>query len=60
MRLRLPDESLLVKELFERFFAAESTSARVRAAEPVGFDAQLWRDLVAVEAPFMRDRKSVV
>ena len=54
MRLRLPDESLLVKELFERFFAAESTPARVRTAEPVGFDAQLWRDLVAVEAPFMR------
>jgi alkylation response protein AidB-like acyl-CoA dehydrogenase len=54
MKLGLPQDSLPVKEMFERFFAAESTSARVRAAEPVGFDPALWRELVALEAPFMR------
>src|ERR1700722_8432050 len=54
MKLGLPDDSVPVQEMFERFFAAESTPARVRAAEPVGFDPDLWRQLVALEAPFMR------
>jgi alkylation response protein AidB-like acyl-CoA dehydrogenase len=40
--------------MFERFFATESTPARVKAAEPVGFDAALWKDLVALDAPFLR------
>jgi alkylation response protein AidB-like acyl-CoA dehydrogenase len=54
MLLSLPNDSQPVKEMFERFFAAESTPARVRAAEPVGFDPALWRELVALDAPFMR------
>jgi len=54
MKLGMPSDSLPVKEMFERFFAAESTSARVRAAEPVGFDADLWRELVSIDAPFIR------
>jgi alkylation response protein AidB-like acyl-CoA dehydrogenase len=54
MKLGLPDDSLPVQEMFERFFAAESTPARIRAAEPVGFDPALWRELVGLEAPFMR------
>lgn len=54
MYLSLPEDSLPVKEMFERFFAAESTPARVRAAEPVGFDPALWKELVALDAPFMR------
>ena len=54
MKLGLPDDSLPVQEMFEGFFATESTPARVRAAEPVGFDPALWRELVAIEAPFMR------
>ncbi|TVV76630.1 acyl-CoA dehydrogenase [Sphingomonas solaris] len=54
MQLSLPDDSVPVKEMFERFFATESTTARVRAAEPVGFDRALWNELVALEAPFMR------
>lgn len=54
MKLNLSDDSLLVQDMFEKFFVTESTSARVRAAEPIGFDAILWRDLVALEAPFMR------
>jgi alkylation response protein AidB-like acyl-CoA dehydrogenase len=54
MKLGMPDDSLPVQEMFEGFFATESTPARVRAAEPVGFDAALWSELVAIEAPFMR------
>ncbi len=54
MRLSLPEDSVPVKEMFERFFATEATPARVRAAEPVGFDKQLWKELVALEVPFMR------
>jgi alkylation response protein AidB-like acyl-CoA dehydrogenase len=54
MQLSLPDDSVPVKEMFERFFASEATSARVRAAEPVGFDRALWKDLVELGVPFMR------
>lgn len=54
MQLAMPEDSLPVREMFARFFATESTSERVRAAEPVGFDAALWRDLVGLEAPFLR------
>ena len=54
MKLGLPDDSLQVRDMFDRFFAAESTPSRVRAAEPVGFDPALWRSLVALDAPFMR------
>jgi len=54
MLLSLPNDSLPIKEMFERFFAAESTPSRVRAAEPIGFDPVLWRDLVELDAPFMR------
>src|SRR5579862_289729 len=54
MQLSLPPDSLAVKEMFERFFAAESAPARVRAAEPVGFDPELWRKLVELDAPFLR------
>ena len=54
MQLNVPDDSVPVKDMFERFFATESTPARVRAAEPVGFDPQLWKDLLALDVPFMR------
>ena len=54
MKLGLPDDSLPVQEMFEKFFATEATPARVRAAEPIGFDPGLWRALVGLDAPFMR------
>src|SRR6185369_14417786 len=54
MQLNLPDDSLPLRDLFARFFQTESTSARVRAAEPVGFDAELWRGLVELQAPLLR------
>lgn len=54
MNLSLPGDSLLVQEMFQRFFATECTPTRVREAEPVGFDEKLWRELVALDAPFIR------
>ena len=54
MQLSLPSDSVPVKEMFERFFATESSTERVRAAEPLGFDAALWRELVALDLPFLR------
>lgn len=54
MQLSLPNDSVPVKEMFERFFATESTSERIRAAEPIGFDPALWRELIALDLPFMR------
>jgi len=54
MNLSLSEDSLLVQDMFRRFFSAESTAAHVRAAEPLGFDAQLWRELVKIDAPFLR------
>jgi alkylation response protein AidB-like acyl-CoA dehydrogenase len=54
MKLNLPDDSVPLDDMFERFFAEESTMARVRAAEPIGFDRELWDDLVRLEAPFLR------
>jgi alkylation response protein AidB-like acyl-CoA dehydrogenase len=54
MNLDLSEASSAVRDMFERFFAEEATPARVRAAEPIGFDANLWRQLVELEAPFMR------
>jgi alkylation response protein AidB-like acyl-CoA dehydrogenase len=54
MNLSLSEDSLLVQDMFRRFFSAKSTAAHVRAAEPVGFDAQLWRELVNIDAPFLR------
>jgi 3-oxochol-4-en-24-oyl-CoA dehydrogenase len=54
MQLGMPEDSLTVKEMFERFFLTESSPARVRAAEPVGFDPKLWRSLVEIDVPFLR------
>lgn len=54
MNLSMPEDSLMVQEMFQRLFATESSSARVREAEPVGFDPALWRELIQTEAPFLR------
>jgi len=51
MRLSLDADQRAIVDSFEAFFARESSPARVRAAEPTGFDAQLWRALVRVGAP---------
>ena len=39
-----------VRELFADFFKSEVPSTRVRAAEPVGFDERLWKQLAAMGA----------
>ncbi|KHK88975.1 acyl-CoA dehydrogenase [Novosphingobium malaysiense] len=54
MQLNLPADSEPVQDMFARLFEAESTPERVRLAEPVGFDFELWKSLVEVEAPFIR------
>ena len=54
MNLRLSEEQELLRESFEELFAAESSPERVRAAEPLGFDAGLWKQLVETGAAFMR------
>ncbi len=45
LNLDFSDERQLLKESFARFFDAESSIARVRAAEPSGFDPALLRSL---------------
>jgi 3-oxochol-4-en-24-oyl-CoA dehydrogenase len=54
VNFEIPSDSRLVRDMFERFFATESSMVRVRAAEQHGFDPQLWRSLIALDAPFMR------
>ncbi|OBK18115.1 acyl-CoA dehydrogenase family protein [Mycobacterium asiaticum] len=46
MDLSLSDEQRQLVESFAALFARESTAARVRAAEPLGFDPDLWNALV--------------
>jgi alkylation response protein AidB-like acyl-CoA dehydrogenase len=53
MRLGLTDDQLAIKEVFAGFFAKESSPAVVRAAEPGGFDADLWRRASETGAPGM-------
>jgi len=54
MKLGLSDESQMLQDTFARFFEGEATPARVRAAEPLGFDAALWQSLVELGVPLMR------
>src|SRR5260221_11771958 len=46
----LSPEQEEVRELFADFFKNEVPSTRVRAAEPVGFDQRLWKQLSDVGA----------
>lgn len=54
MKLSLSDEQILLQDSLERLLAAESSPARVRAAEATGFDPALWRSLVEFGLPAMR------
>ena len=40
-----------LRDAFGSFFAKESPPERVRAAEPLGFDVDLWRELAALGVP---------
>jgi alkylation response protein AidB-like acyl-CoA dehydrogenase len=54
MKLRLSEEQVLLRESFAKLLRAESTPARVRAAEPLGHDSELWISLVGFGIPGMR------
>jgi alkylation response protein AidB-like acyl-CoA dehydrogenase len=49
----LSQEQQEVRELFADFFKKEVPSTRVRAAEPVGFDPRLWKQLSELGAVSM-------
>jgi alkylation response protein AidB-like acyl-CoA dehydrogenase len=51
--LELTDSQAALRDSFASFFARESSPDRVRAAEPLGFDAFLWRRLVGLGIPSM-------
>jgi len=59
MQLRLPDEQQLLSQTFADLFSAESSPERIRAAEPVGFDAGLWKTLLETGALGMRVPESL-
>jgi alkylation response protein AidB-like acyl-CoA dehydrogenase len=54
MNLGLSEEQTLLRDSFAKLLRAESTPARVRAAEPLGHDPALWASLVAFGIPAMR------
>jgi alkylation response protein AidB-like acyl-CoA dehydrogenase len=54
MQLALSEEQTLLRESFAKLLNVESTPARIRAAEPLGYDAALWAELVAFGIPAMR------
>ncbi len=54
MNLGLNEAQRLLRETLVRVLRAESTPARVRAAEPSGFDRALWTTLCRLGVPMMR------
>ncbi|MCU1359996.1 MAG: acyl-CoA dehydrogenase protein [Ilumatobacteraceae bacterium] len=56
MDLKLSDEQDQIWSVLDRLLGSESTTAHVRAAEPMGFDSSLWRHLVDMGIPAMTDR----
>jgi 3-oxochol-4-en-24-oyl-CoA dehydrogenase len=54
MNLNLTSEQDMLRDSLEKLFSAESTMARVRAAEPLGHDPVLWGKLVEMGIPLMR------
>lgn len=53
MKVSLSEDQRAVEELFSEFFAKTSEPLVVRRAEPLGFDAELWSKLCALDAPAM-------
>lgn len=50
MNLDLSDDEKVLQDTFAEFFAKESPPQRVRSAEPLGFDEELWDKLVELGA----------
>ncbi|NNE72209.1 MAG: acyl-CoA dehydrogenase [Acidimicrobiales bacterium] len=59
MQLALTPDERAVQDVFVAFFTNESPPEIVRAAEPLGFDAELWAKLAATGAPSMALPESV-
>jgi len=53
MNLGLSEDQLAIQDAFTRLFVRESPTDVVRAAEPLGFDRNLWDRLVDMGAPGM-------
>lgn len=54
MNLELADEQQMLRDSLERLLLKESTTARVRAAEPLGFDSCLWNEITQMGLPLLR------
>ncbi len=54
MQLDPTEEQELLRDTFSQLFAVESSPARVRAAEPLGFDPALWKQLAETGALVIR------
>ncbi|MEO6717783.1 MAG: acyl-CoA dehydrogenase [Novosphingobium sp.] len=54
MNFDLTEEQEMVRETFARFLDENSSTVRVRAALPSGFDAEMWRGLAELGAFAMR------
>ena len=54
MNFDITDEQEMMRDTFARFLDENSSMARVRAALPSGFDADLWRDLAEMGALALR------
>lgn len=54
MNLELAQEQVMLRDSLERLLQRDSTSARIRAAEPMGFDRALWLELAALGLPLLR------
>ncbi len=50
MNFELSEEQDLMRDSFARFLDEQSSTVRVRAAQPSGFDADLWRGLAELGA----------
>jgi 3-oxochol-4-en-24-oyl-CoA dehydrogenase len=54
MNFAYTEQQELLRTAFGRLFSSLSSPARVRDAEPLGFDRELWSELVQASAPGMR------
>ena len=51
MEFALDDDQALVQRTFRQLFERHASAERVRAAEPLGFDAALWQTLAGAGVP---------
>jgi len=54
VNLQLSEDQALLESTLERVFREHSTGPRIRAAEPIGFDAALWKILADQGIPALR------